>query len=1060
MRVILSMLLAAVISSTALGQLKITGNIKDSETNQPLSTVSILTEDGAFVADGKDGGFVIELVTLPQKISFTHLGYETTGYFISSDNLDEHILILMTPSRNVLEEIEVSTGYYNLPKERLTGSFTFIDNDLLNRSSEPNIIDRLEGVTSGLQFNRDVQINETSGRADLRIRGVSSIKSETQPLIVLDGFPYEGDISSINPEDVLNITILKDAAAASIWGAMAGNGVIVINTKKGAYNQPTKFTFSTDFRLTEKPDLFYNKAFIPATDMMEVEEFLFDKNHYPVQDWEPLSEYVELLFEKDEGLSDVEFARQKSFLLKQDIRKDADRYLYQNGRGHRYNLAISGGDRAYKYYMSGGYERGQKQVKHNRDNRVSLSINNTVKISNKLEMVASANYIHSNTVDNGITLQNLGTNISPYAYLVNEDGTPAALSKRYKKTYIESAPENGLLDWRYVPLEDIGYQDIRSKGKEFRLSANLNYSIWNNLRASLQYQYHTIGFDQRELYDEHSFYVRDILNSFTQDDGTTPMPKGDILSGLGNQENMHYGRVQLNYDRIIQDNHEISGLAGAEIREYNLTSTPGYTVYGYSDETLIGTYTLNYDQVYRLRPRGSGRLPASPGGLREITDRFLSYYANVSYSYDKRLAASGSVRWDASNLFGVKANQKGVPLWSAGAAWTLSNEDFLQKDWLSLLKVRMTYGYSGNVNKTVSAFPTVRFYNANLTTNLPYALISSAGNPSLQWEQVSTFNMGVDFSLFKGRLSGGFEYFTKRAKNLIGENFMDPTTGIYGVSGLYAIDNRVNYASMITKGFDFNLASININDPFKWQTNLLLSYSKNEILEYMLNTTVSTSNYFSSPIPIEGKSIDAIYAWRWSGLDPENGMVVTPNGDQDYRDYIRDATFDDLLYLGVDVPPYYASLRNTFSYKGVSLSFNVLWKGGHYFRRTSIDYHALYTAGTGHIDLADRWRQAGDEAFTSVPAMPSDADANRDNLYKNSEILVEKGDFIRLQDINLSYSFKGYTKQNKGYQLTVYSYANNLGLLWKANNAGIDPEYSRAAYPRSQSISFGIKLDF
>lgn len=1054
-------ILALLIHSVVFSQINVQGTIKDAKTYNTLLGATINAAEGATVLSDDDGHFVIQINTLPQVIKVSFLGYERIDYEVNENNSDKRLDILLNPKDNLLEEIEVNTGYYTLPKERLTGSFTFIDNTLLNRNPEANIIRRLEGVTNGLQFNNNTQISEREGNMDLRVRGVSSIKSNNQPLIVLDGFPFEGDINSINPEDIQNITILKDASAASIWGAMAGNGVIVITSKKGAFEQPTRFSFTSDMNIIEKPDLFYSKEFIPVKDMMEVEEFLFDKNHYPNQDWQVLTEYVELLYQRKNGLSSEDFEKQKSFLLKQDIRKDASKYLYQNGVRQRYNLGLTGGSEKYKFYLSGGYERNNTAVRQNYSDQFSLLINNTIKVSSKIEVDANANFIHTTSANNGLNLEGLGREVSPYSYLVNDDGEPAVFNKKYKRTYVESAPDNGLLDWMYIPLHDINFTDQTRKGKELRLSGNIKYSILENLKASLQYRYQLSDINHRTLYNEKSFFVRDLLNSYTQNDGKNPLPSGDVLNGNTNQEKMYYSRFQLNYDSKIKSDHDVAALLGAEIRENKFTATPGYTIYGYNDETLIGSATLNYDELYRLRPRGgSARLPAPPSTSRELTSRYLSYYANFSYSYDKRLAASGSLRWDASNLFGVKANQKGVPLWSTGLAWTVSNEDFLQVDWISMLKIRMTYGFSGNVNKNVSVYPTVSYSSSNLTTNLPYAQVRSAGNPSLRWEKVGTLNMGVDFGILTNRVSGSVEYYKKQSRDLIGENFMDPTTGIYGETGAYAIDNRVNYANMTNQGFDIGLHSKNIKGLFNWQSDVLFNLSKNKIKDYMLNTVIAPSNYFSSPIPIVDKSIDALYAWKWSGLNPENGMIVTPAGDQDYREYTRAATFEDLQYVGVDIPTYYASFRNTFIYKGLSLGFNLIFKGGHYFRRNTIDYSQFYSLGASHIDFTSRWKEPGDENHTTVPAMPSNVDANRDNLYKNSELLIEKGDFLRLQDVNFSYSFNSIKGWTKSHQLTVYSYASNLGILWKANKMGIDPESTKASYPRAKRISLGIKLDF
>src|SRR5690606_14503812 len=215
--------------------------------------------------------------------------------------------------------------------------------------------------------------------------------------------------------------------------------------------------------------------------------------------------------------------------------------------------------------------------------------------------------------------------------------------------------------------------------------------------------------------------------------------------------NIHSGRTQLNYSRDFGV-HRVVALAGGEIRQSVGQTSPGFRIYNYDRDLLTGTANFNYTQSYPTRPTGSARISAPSVSMGHVTDRFLSYFSNAAYTYHDRYTLSGSLRWDASNLFGVKTNQKGVPLWSIGGSWEASKEAFYGvSGWFPYLRLRATYGSAGNVNKQVSVFPTVS-YSSDSNTGLATARVRNVGNPSLRWEQVKTVNVAVDFALFNRRI--------------------------------------------------------------------------------------------------------------------------------------------------------------------------------------------------------------------------------------------------------------------------------------------------------------------
>ncbi|WP_285011115.1 SusC/RagA family TonB-linked outer membrane protein [Pedobacter faecalis] len=958
----------------------------------------------------------------------------------------------------ILKEVVINTGYYQLPKERATGSFDHINNELISRSTGTNIISRLEGITSSLSFDRRKSTGETTNAPALRVRGLSTINSSEAPLIIVDNFPYEGDINNINPNDVESVTVLKDAAAASIWGARAGNGVIVITTKQGRYNQKTRVTFNTNFTVGDRPDLFYNQKWLPSTTVMSIEKELFDRNTYAPQNETALPAYVELLIRKKNGtISEADFHSAEMAFQQHDVRRDALNNLYQHSINQQYALNVSGGADAYRYTLSAGVDRNRSYTIGNGGNRLNLNLQNAFKPLANLELTGGLWYTRQNAENNGLTLNWLdpetGISVSPYTMLQDQDGNARAIPFQLRQTYTEAAVSNGLLDWSYRPLDEVRMSDRSSGATELRMNAGVKLNFLRYFTGNLTYQHIQRDFNSESLYSKDTYYVRNLVNTYTQADGTRIIPNGGILqSGGNNDELTHSGRLQLSYQQDLGDTHQLTALAGTEVRQQVANYYPGKTIYNYNPDLMTGTSAFNYTTGYLLRPSGGGSIPAPPAESDRITDRYLSYFSNAAYTYRQRYTLSGSMRWDGSNLFGVKTNQKGVPLWSVGASWDVSKERFYSSDLLPYLRMRATYGSSGNVNKSVTAYPVIG-YQTDAVTRLPLAQIRSAGNPSLRWEMVKMLNLAADLATKNNRIQASFEYYIKRGSDLIGEKVMAPSTGV--VTGVVPlIVNRVNYANLRTHGLDVQLATKNLTGVFRWESTVLFSFVKNKITNYTFDDALTSSFYFGSPAILKnGLSRDVIYWMPWSGLDSQTGnprVYIDGVASTDYKAYIDGFKPENLL-TGLEMPPVFGSLRNTFSYQRFSLSTVVSFKTGYVFRRQSITPGQEYLSSANyHMDYFKRWTQAGDELRTDVPvAGPSNTYLAQ--TYTRSAALITKGDHIRLQDVNFSYQLKN---------LRVFAYARDLGILWRANKQGLDPDYPNSNYPTPASFSFGVQAGF
>lgn len=964
------------------------------------------------------------------------------------------------------EEIEiVSTGYQQLPKERATGSFTTVNNKLLNRSVSTDILSRLENVSSGLLFDR-----RFNGQPTLNIRGQSTILSDAAPLIVVDNFPYEGDINNINPNDIENVTILKDAAAASIWGARAGNGVIVITTKQGRLDRPLKVELNSNLTIGEKPDLYYNRNFISSADFINVEKSLFSQGYYSWQIGDPgqtLSPVVQILLAKQNGtISAAEAENQINALSQIDVRKDISKYFYQKSANQQYSLSLSGGQSKVSYFLSGGFDQNKDNLIRNGLNRITLNSLTTYYPVKSLEISTNIVYSQSTRKENNTGASQInsggGKGLYPYAKIADANGVPLSIIRDYSSDYVDQAPMNGFLDWRYRPLQDMRNADYTFKWEDTRINTSAKYYINSYLNVEGRYQYEHQTITAVNLQTLQTYNVRNMINQYAYKDASGimqfPVPLGSILDNSVTSLESHSGRGQINFRKSWNNKNEISAIAGIEVREA-VTTGDRYRLYGYDDNLAISSSVDNVSQ-FSVNPYGySSQIPSNVSIVRQV-DRNISYFANAAYTLNKRYIISVSARKDESNLFGVNANQKGVPLWSAGLAWIASAEkSYPFSSWLPYLKVRATYGYNGNVNKSLTAYTTAT-YSIDLTTGLPTAQILTPPNPDLRWEKTNILNVGIDFSTKNNLVSGSLEYYYKKGIDLIGNSPLDPTAG-------FNIAGRTNFtgnnAAMKGHGFDFQFMVNKNIGKINWVSNILFSYTTDKVTRYEYKSALSS--YLSSyPSPMVGKPRFGIYSYKWAGLDPGNGdpqVYLKGQVSKDYSSISSTATIDDLEYNGPALPPYFGAWRNTFSFRNFSVGCNISYKFGYYFTRPSINYIALFDNWIGNADFEKRWQKPGDEKVTQVPSMPASPNSSREYVYGSSSVLVEKGDHIRFQDIHVSYQFD----QAKSHwlpfsSLRLYGYINNLGIIWRANQSHIDPDYVFQPYPPSRSYSLGIKIQF
>jgi TonB-linked SusC/RagA family outer membrane protein len=1035
----------------------ILGKVISATTGQALPGALINVNGNQHNTVSNDNGeFTLTLSNGAYNLSLRFLGYKTRNISIQIPS-NESLTIALEIDKNDLKEVEiVSTGYQNISKERATGSFTQVDNQTINRNVGINVLDRLEGVTSGLLLNRG--LNNVGSTPKIAIRGRNTLFGNTEPVVVLDGLPYEGNIDQINPADIESITVLKDAAAASIWGARAANGVIVLVTKRGSKNQKLTIGISSTLTLTDKINLSYAPQ-ISSADYIDMEQYLFSKGFYTSSlnnSYSPISAAVAIFNQRKlNKISSADSMAQINALKAHDVRSDVEKYSYRNSVYQQYQLNLSGGDNNSRYYLSGGYDKNLENYRTDSYNRLTIKASNSYFLwKDRIELTGGFNFISGNT--NGKS--NKYTSYTPYDRLADSEGNPLPVvtASTLRAAYVDLLSNTNLLDWHYRPLDEL-MPNTLNKRVQYKMNLGADFKVAEGLNFIANYQFLKERTDLITNHTVESFYARNIINQFSSVVNNTiirAVPLGGILNKGTSDLSSKIVRLQLNFNRVFNQVHEVNAITGYEAGD-NRSKGESFSVYGYDPETMTnGNNTINpmKNNPFYYEPALSQRISLAPG-LSENIDIRQSYYANVSYSYLSRYVATGSVRKDESNLFGVKTNQKGIPLWSAGILWNVSQENFYRSGWLPYLKLRATYGYNGNVDKSVSAYLTV--LNNGLVNDWGngYSVIANPPNPLLRWEKVKTINFGIDFSSRNSRINGTLEYYKKNSTDLIGNSPIASQSGVTQFRG--------NSANLRSKGLDIILNSKNIIGKFQWGTTILFNYNEDVVGDYKVkqgsNFDIVSSNYSN---PLEGYPYYAIFSFRSAGLDGKGAPQGYLNNQisQNYTEIIRSTDPAELKYHGSAAPKYFGSFINTFNYGNFELSFSLLYKLNYYLKRSGVFNGSNYTY-LGSLDYNKRWQKPGEELTTIIPVFVYPANSSSASFFQYSEDLIERGDHIRLQDFRFTYKVPGRVVKKmflKGFD--VFVYGKNMGILWRKNKLNIDPDYGNLAIPQAFSSSLGINI--
>lgn len=1049
----------------------VTGRVTDSLGIPLIGATILVTGANQSAITDTEGNFTLS-VSAGNVLRVSFIGYKTkeitvTPAMLKSGNIGNIVLPVITSTLSELN-VTANTGYQSIPKERATGSFSVVTEKTLGARMETGIMDRLEGTVPGLFMQNGA----------VSVRGLSTLYGNQSPLYVVDGFPYEGDLNYINPADVVNVTVMKDAAAASIYGTRAANGVISITTRYGSARKLTVNFSSTAF-LTPIPDAGYMHL-LNSPQMVDLQQELFNSWHPTYNDaikraGQP--KVMEALYNYEQNLiSKTELDNTLNNLRNANGQSQLEDLFMRNRLKQRHSFSASGGNDIHQYNIMMNYTGNRDYGFRTGNEDINVGMRDKVKVFKWLDAEVGAN----TNMRKGTLLrespQSFYRNM-PYEVLKNPDGSSAPFTKLKSPYEIERLKNLGLYDETFNPLDELYKSDLSYWSNYFRLQGGFTVKIIPGLTLDLKYQTERGSSYNKEYYTSDSYYAKNMINDAAQlinGELIKNVPDGGQLFETRGNSKSYTARAQLNFDKSIHVKHQISALAGMERRAVSQSNTSVFKM-GYSDNNL---QFQPVDEIALGNLKGTESLGSTfslkfndRNNFYYGEDRYISAYGNAGYTYNGKYNVTGSVRVDNSNLFGTDPRYRYLPLWSVGASWRLSEEDFMKGiSWLNSLSVRSTYGLGGNVARTVGPYlqaSSTFFSEANATaTDIIYP-----PNKSLRWEKTATTNIGVDFAVLNNRISGSIDYYIRKTSDLLGEKAIDPTNAFPSA--------LINYGSLNNKGIELALNTLNVNKKhFTWSSTLALSLNKNRMTE--INTRDEniyglTGGYGVNRI---GYPMDAVFSFRSAGLDPTNGSMmvydasgkVVKNYDQTGTIVANMTDINGLVYSGTLRPKYTAGFTNSFTYRQLTLSIMIIANGGNVIRDVVPPITNNFPSANVDSRVMNFWRKPGDEKIPGMLPAP-DLKGNGGNYYTliwyASDQNVLKADYIKVRDIAVSYNFASALTRVKKLSSAKLTLQVQNPFHWYANSVGIDPEaydiasqYANRTLPVMPTYMAGIDITF
>ncbi|WP_212004062.1 SusC/RagA family TonB-linked outer membrane protein [Chitinophaga sp. HK235] len=1051
---------------TAPALIALSGTVTDSK-GQPLIGVTVKAKGSAAGAITNEQGYW----SLQAPDNTTVLVFSFIGYMNHEEPIKgrSNMHVVLKQEDKTMSEVVV-TGYQKVERRSLTSSITSLKTENLKTINQPSIDKLLQGQVPGMV------VMSTSGAPgavpQIRIRGTSTISGNTQPLWVIDGIILDDPINAsvddimtnrnliasgiggINVEDIESINVLKDAAATAIYGTKAANGVIVLTSKKGQAGK-TRINYSSFVTANMRPRIedayMMNSQERIGVDLEMVRRGVLTASSPRTGEYGTATDFERYLIDvHDRKLSWADFEKKVNQL--EQVNTDWFQYLFRNAFTHRQNLNISGGNEKTTFYLSGSYMDEQATAKQTGMKTYTASLKVYTKLHPTLRVGGMLDF---NRRDNSSFFA-ADSRENPYEW--------AIYTTRAQNAYDENGNYNYLyyngIKYNFMENRDYGWRNSKNFG--IRGTVDLEWKPLNPLIFSSLFSFANQNTTDEDIATENSYFVkrrRQDVYTIIDYVGVQLWNEGGYRKGKNNNNNSITLRNQVSYMPVLNANHRFDVMAGQEIRtsKYEEEATE---IYGYVHER--GRQQM--PQFALMQKLG---VPYWTENLNQQAS--VSYYGTTGYTFKNRYTVSFNARTDGSNRFGLKTNQLFQPLWAVGANYQLKEEPFFaNKDWLSYLTVRASYGSQGNVAAQAYSDIVATVGKPDQANKDNFLVINAPKNPNLKWEKNYTTNLALELGLWKRRFMVTLEYYNKKGVDLLGNKRVSQVSGFNTI--------QVNWASMKNSGVEVTFNTINIDSKnFRWSTNLNAGYNKNEVLDvYSLPTVYSLTNAQRSnygDAAVIGKPINGLWSYRFAGLNKDgHATFYTNKPGETVSNGMRN--LDGLVYSGTTMPLVQGGFTNTFSYKKFTLSALFIGSFGNVIRLRNLSTGVLFNYPEASQNLsaewANRWQQPGDELKTNIPRLESETNITglsdsrpyNGEMYDNSDLRTVKGDFVRLQNLSLSYDLYSPRLRKSGIQNMRFMLQGNNLHVWK-NSAlkGQDPEATgsvmRYSDTRSANVSFG-----
>ncbi|WP_131538089.1 SusC/RagA family TonB-linked outer membrane protein [Pedobacter nototheniae] len=1094
-------------------QKTITGQVLDEKDGLPIPGASVFVDNAMIgeqsgmpgviqntvvgtVTDG-NGKFSLKVPEGTTALRISYLGYNSTQISIINKT---QIVVSLKNSENTLGEVVVN-GYTDIAKRKNTTATAKLEYDKVRQTGVSGIDQMLEGQVAGVSVGN---ITGGPGAApQIRIRGTVSLNGAQDPLWVLDGLPLDGTnlpntigkdqidqlrnlpIAGLNPDDIADITILKDAAATAIYGARAANGVIVITTKKGKKG-PMAINFSANSFISQRPDL-DKLNMMNASEKVDFELGLASRSDLTYRDSQGgiariLNKSGELNKYRTGGFSALSTQTQAAINALRADGTDWEKEMYQNAVNQQYTLGLSGGSDQATYYFSGGYYNEKGTTKQTGLERYSLTLKTDYNITDKLK--AGVGVFGSKTKRNNFytdpdgfsNLSNYTRNVNPYLTVRDANGNynydPDIFGNKGGDAYVPFNIVEERENTRYT-------LDNKSLKAILDLSYQINKNL--NIRTELGLQFEDTGvekyaaqntYNTRKLRQSTSFY-----NSATKQ-YEYYLPVGGIIYNQNNSAFQYNWKSILEYKKVFNEKHEIEALAGSELRRTydDGTMTRGF---GYDDRTLT-----NQAIVFR-NSADAARSDLRSYQKTQLENAYASFYGTLSYTYDRKYTLYGSIRYDGSDLFGVDPKYRFLPIYSLSGAWNASEEKFIKNiSWISNLRVRTSYGLQGNIDKNTSPYVVGTYNQTGILPggNQPTIALSSPPNDKLRWEKTSTFNAGVDFGILNNAVQITFDYYNRFSKDLIGTEILQPENGFNYTNS--------NYSQIRNKGLELTISTRNISTPnFQWFTDFNIAHNKSKVVrEKVRDNQLNPSK--------EGYPVNAIFVLKTAGLDKnglplfnKNGKTVSleefyqlydPYADNEWlagnysNSALKNTDFQNLYtYAGDGDAEFTGGLTNRFRYANFDLAISALFNINKLVKQQALYNPTQVDRGRNYSkDILNAWSPGN--TSSTLPAIYGNATYNGDrwmayawqngndpaNSFNDLDIFVKNMSYVRINSIRLGYTLPAkIAGKIKANSLRLSLEARNPFVFGTDYKGYFDPETYGNIYAQPITRSFAIGLN-